>query len=254
MQARTYGDADFDAGATINSSLAITYTSSNPSVATIVNGKIHITGAGTTTITASQNGNPPYTAATPVSRELVVNKANQVITFSDIPVLIRGGAAITLEATSSSGLPVSLSSSDPFVASISGNSLIPVRVGKAVITASQPGNANYLPATSVTQNVQVTDADGSVIKVLAALSPNNDGINDFLTIEGIKDYTSNNVSVFTSNGVPVMQISNYNNTDHIFTGKGKNGDILPQGTYFYLVQFNIDGQKQRKTGYLVLKY
>lgn len=254
MQPRTYGDTDFDPGATINSSLAITYTSSNSSVATIVNGKIHITGAGTTTITASQNGSPPYSAATPVSRELVVNKADQVITFSDIPVLIRGSAAVTLEATSSSGLPVSLNSSDPFVASIIGNSLLPLRVGKATITASQAGNANYLPATSVTQNVQVTDADGSVIKVLAALSPNNDGINDFLTIEGIKDYTNNNVSVFTSNGVPVMQISNYNNTDHIFTGKGKNGDILPQGTYFYLVQFNIDGQKKRKTGYLVLKY
>ncbi|HCN83138.1 MAG TPA: hypothetical protein DIT07_05875 [Sphingobacteriaceae bacterium] len=254
LAAKTYGDADFDPGATINSSLPITYTSSNTSVATIVSGKIHIVGAGTTTITASQNGSAPYTAATPVSRELIVNKAAQVITFSDIPVLIRGGAAVTLEVTSSSGLPVSLNSSDPFVASVSGSSVLPVRVGKAIITAEQAGNANYLPATSVTQNVQVTDTDGSVIKVLAALSPNDDGINDFLTIEGIKDYTSNNVSVFTSNGVPVMQISNYNNTDHIFTGKSKNGDTLPQGTYFYLVQFNIDGKQQRKAGYLVLKY
>lgn len=254
IAAKTYGDADFDPGATVNSSLAITYTSSNTSVATIVNGKIHIVGAGTTTITASQNGSGPYTAAAPVSRELVVNKAPQVITFTEIPVLIRGGAAFALQATSSSGLPVSFSSSDPFVAAVTGSSLAPVRVGKALITATQDGNANYLPATASTQGVQVTDTDGSVIKVLAALSPNNDGINDFLTIEGIKDYTNNNVSVFTSNGVQVMQINNYNNADHVFLGKSKNGDVLPQGTYFYLVQFDINGRQQRKAGYLVLKY
>jgi gliding motility-associated-like protein len=251
---KTYGDEDFGPGATINSSLPISYTSSNTAVATIVSGKIHIVGAGTTTITASQNGSGPYTAATPVSRELIVNKAAQTITFTAVPVLIRGGAAATLQATSSSGLPVSLSSSDSFVGSISGNTLLPVRVGKAIITATQAGNANYLPATAVTQELQVTDTDGSVIKVLAALSPNDDGINDFLTIEGIKDYTTNNVTVFTSNGVQVMQISNYNNIDHIFTGRSKNGNTLPQGTYFYLVQFNINGHQQRKTGYLVLKY
>ena len=48
---KTVCDADFDPGATGNS--AITYTSDNPAVATIVNNKIHITGAGTSVITAT---------------------------------------------------------------------------------------------------------------------------------------------------------------------------------------------------------
>ena len=43
---KTYGDADFDPGASASSGLPVSYTSSNPSVATIVAGKIHIVGVG----------------------------------------------------------------------------------------------------------------------------------------------------------------------------------------------------------------
>jgi gliding motility-associated-like protein len=48
---KTVCDADFDPDATGTGT--ITYTSSNPAVATIVSGLVHITGAGTSTITAS---------------------------------------------------------------------------------------------------------------------------------------------------------------------------------------------------------
>lgn len=72
---KTYGNADFDPGATASSGLAVTYVSDNSAVATIVNGLIHITGAGTANITASQNGNFAYSAATGVTKTLTVNKA-----------------------------------------------------------------------------------------------------------------------------------------------------------------------------------
>jgi len=49
---KTICDADFDPGA-VSLSGAITYTSSNLAVATIVAGKIHIVGPGTSTITAN---------------------------------------------------------------------------------------------------------------------------------------------------------------------------------------------------------
>jgi gliding motility-associated-like protein len=54
IPAKTICDVDFDPGAT--STKPITYTSSNANVATIVAGKIHITGAGTSTITANNGG------------------------------------------------------------------------------------------------------------------------------------------------------------------------------------------------------
>lgn len=66
-------DADFDAGATSTSGLIVTYNSSNPLVATIVNGKIHIVGVGTAIITASQMGNTTYKSADYVSQILTVS-------------------------------------------------------------------------------------------------------------------------------------------------------------------------------------
>lgn len=77
---RTYGDADVNPAATATSGLAISYTSTAPAVATIVNGQIHITGAGTTTITAEQPGNNDWLAAAPVSRTFTVGKAQLTIT------------------------------------------------------------------------------------------------------------------------------------------------------------------------------
>ena len=73
LPAKTYGDADFDPGAIASSGLAVSYTSSNPAVATIVSGKIHIVGVGTSTITASQAGNANYFAAPSVDRSFQVS-------------------------------------------------------------------------------------------------------------------------------------------------------------------------------------
>ena len=62
----------------------------------------------------------------------------------------------TLSATASSGLPVSYSSSNPGVATVSGNTVTITGAGSTTITASQGGNATYLPASSVTQTLSVS--------------------------------------------------------------------------------------------------
>ncbi|WP_185153298.1 hypothetical protein, partial [Fulvivirga lutimaris] len=57
LAARTVGDADFDLNATGGASgNAITYTSSDASVATVSGNTVTVVGAGTTEITASQTG------------------------------------------------------------------------------------------------------------------------------------------------------------------------------------------------------
>ena len=84
LPAKTYGAADFAAGATsTNATIPITYTSSNTGVATVSGSTIRIVGAGTTTITASQAGSPLYHAATPVAQVLTVNKANLTVRAYD---------------------------------------------------------------------------------------------------------------------------------------------------------------------------
>lgn len=67
-------EEDFVA-ATTNSNLPIRYSSSNPEVASIVDGKVHMLSVGTTQITASQEGDATYEAAAAATLNLTVNKA-----------------------------------------------------------------------------------------------------------------------------------------------------------------------------------
>ncbi|MEO7444785.1 MAG: MBG domain-containing protein [Ferruginibacter sp.] len=84
LPVKTYGNPDFNLGGTsTNTTLPIIYSSSNTSVAIVSGNIVHITGAGTTTITATQPGNDGYFAATPVARTLTVNKANLTIRVLD---------------------------------------------------------------------------------------------------------------------------------------------------------------------------
>ncbi|MBO9205183.1 MULTISPECIES: MBG domain-containing protein [Niastella] len=78
--AKKYGDVDFDPGATTSSGLPVTYVSSNTGVATILNGNtVHIVGAGTTDITATQAGDDDFTPATDVLKTLTVNKSDLTV-------------------------------------------------------------------------------------------------------------------------------------------------------------------------------
>ncbi|GAB2541146.1 LamG-like jellyroll fold domain-containing protein [Rufibacter soli] len=68
---RSFGETDFVA-ATVSSELPLSFSSSNTAVATIVNGKVHLVGVGTTVISATQPGNEKYLPAAAVSQEFLV--------------------------------------------------------------------------------------------------------------------------------------------------------------------------------------
>ncbi len=63
---------DFKPGARASSGLPVVYNSSNLSVVSIVNGNMHIEGAGTAIITASQAGDSTFTPAPYVSQTFTV--------------------------------------------------------------------------------------------------------------------------------------------------------------------------------------
>ncbi len=69
----TYGDANFNLTATASSGLTVAYTSSDESVATVSGNVVTIVGAGTTTITANQEGNGSFEEAAPVAQTLTVD-------------------------------------------------------------------------------------------------------------------------------------------------------------------------------------
>ena len=247
LPVETYGSPDFDPGAVASDGETVLYTSSNPAAATIVNGKIHITGAGSTLITATLAANPNYTTTPTASQSLVINKANQTIGVLNIPTLIKGSHYDLSTITSSSGLPLTFTVSDPTIASVNGQTLDALLIGSTSLTVSQPGDNNYNAASTTGQIITVIDNAGDEIVVHQAVSPNGDGINDFFLIEGIKNYPDNQVTIVNRNGVKVYQTRSYDNAYRVFDGRSNiTGSLQQAGTYLYLLEYTVNGESKRK--------
>lgn len=162
-----FGDTPFTAGtslsltASTSSGLPLSFASSNPAVATVTDTQITFHGPGSVEIIASQPGNNEFAPAAPRSRMAVVTmpvvtKQAQTITFSPPkPRRFKANKSFKLKAVSSSGLPVTFASSSKRVLAIKGTKATMLRKGKAKITASQAGDASYLPAPSVSANVKI---------------------------------------------------------------------------------------------------
>jgi gliding motility-associated-like protein len=162
LASKTYGDADFTLTASSSSGLAISYSGDNNSVATVTGNLVHIVGAGSVIITASQAGNSNYNPATDVLQTLTVSKADQTITFGSLPAKTFGDGDFSLTASASSGLSVSFSGNNNSVATVTGNLVHIVAAGSVIITASQTGNANYNAAPDVHQPLTVNKADQTI--------------------------------------------------------------------------------------------
>jgi uncharacterized protein YjdB len=164
ISAKVFGNPTFTLSATASSGLAVTYVSSDPTVATVTSaGVVTIVGVGSTVITASQAGNTTYSAATPVNQSLVVGKANQTITFGTLPAKLVGDPTFTVTATASSGLAVTFTSSDPTVATVTSAGVVTiVGAGTTNIIANQIGNTNYNIATAVSQPLVVGKANQTI--------------------------------------------------------------------------------------------
>ncbi|MGD0732354.1 MAG: sugar-binding protein [Terracidiphilus sp.] len=149
-----YGVSPISLSATASSGLAVTFSvSSGPG--TISGSTLTVTGVGTIVVAANQAGNADYTAATQVTKSVVVTQATQTINFTapTSPVTYPV-SPITLQATASSGLAVTFSvSSGP--GTVSGSTLTVTGTGTIVVAANQAGNADYAAATQVTQSIVV---------------------------------------------------------------------------------------------------
>lgn len=159
LAAKTYGNGDFNPGATASSGLPVSYTSSNTAVATIVGGQLHIVGAGTTTITASQTGDATYNPAVNVSQPLTVNQAALTVTAAS--------ASKTYGAANPS-LGVSYSG---FVGTDSAASLTTQPTASTSATASSPAGTYAVNASGgASNNYSFTYIAGTLTINKAALT------------------------------------------------------------------------------------
>ncbi|MDB4922822.1 MBG domain-containing protein, partial [Mucilaginibacter sp.] len=145
LPTKTYGNADFAPGATSdNVNIPITYSSDNTAVATIVSNKIHIVGAGTANITASQAGDATHAAASNVIKGLTVNAASLTIT-ADNQTKAYGAALPTLTASYSGFVNSETSASLTTLPTLSTAATASSHVAGSPysITASGAVDANY---------------------------------------------------------------------------------------------------------------
>ena len=112
---------------------------------------IPVTTSGLT-LTGADAGN--YSLTLP-ALSADIEKAPQTISFAALPEKTTADAPFELTATATSGLPVSYTSADPAVAEVSGSMVTLLTGGSTIITASQPGDANFLPAADVPQTLTV---------------------------------------------------------------------------------------------------
>lgn len=111
----------------------------------------------------------------------------------------------------------------------------------------------------INTDCKVLGVSECVIKVMNAVSPNNDGKNDTFFIENLDCYPKNNVEIFNRWGVLVYEASGYDNKNITFNGIS-NGrtvvskdEMLPAGTYFYILKYQENnGTAIDKSGYLYL--
>jgi hypothetical protein len=167
---KTYGVAPFLAGAQTNiSGLTVAYESTNPQVATVSNGRITVHGAGTTDIIAYQDGNSQYRSDW-ARQTLTVKPATQRIAFPEPDRKTFGNSPFTLQAVSSSGLPVTFSSSNPQVATVTAGVVTIAGAGETQITAVQGGNSGYAPAAIITCTLTVNKAAQTVTDLPATMT------------------------------------------------------------------------------------
>jgi len=135
--------------------LSLTFS---PTLATSTTGTVTITNSGVgaaKTIALSGTGLPAQT------------NGPQTITFAALPNVQYGTAPITLNASASSGLPVSYAVTGP--ATLAGSVLTLTGVGSVSVTATQAGNTSFTAATPVTRTFTVTPG-------VLTITPNNQNI------------------------------------------------------------------------------
>ena len=86
-----------------------------------------------------------------------------------------------------------------------------------------------------------------------AFSPNGDGVNEFYTIGNISCYNTSKIIIFNRWGTQVWSDENLSDSQGWDGRFEKNGEALPDGTYFYVLYYGNEGSQQDLSGYITLR-
>jgi Bacterial Ig-like domain (group 3)/Immunoglobulin domain len=169
LEDKTFGDADFGVTATASSGLTVAFSSLGNCTVTF-GGLVHITGAGSCTITASQAGNDDYNAAPSVPQAFTIHKADQAALSVTSPDDGTFGQLLTIVTSGGSGsgaLSFDVGGSTACVIE-AGKLRITHGTGSCSVTASKAGDDDYNPVSSAAHSVTVHKADQTITIVTHA--------------------------------------------------------------------------------------
>jgi len=84
------------------------------------------------------------------------------------------------------------------------------------------------------------------------ITPNSDGFNDYLYIQGIEYFPDNELVIFNQWGDKIITLKNYNNSTVKWAGTNKSGNLLPSGTYYYVLK--IEQLNKVYNGWIYVHY
>ena len=103
------------------------------------------------------------------------------------------------------------------------------------------------------------DVGGVLFEIFNGITPNGDGFNDYFQIDGIDQFSNNNVKIFNRWGILIFETNGYNESSNVFKGESNaratiEGDRdVPTGTYFYIITFpDVNPGKDSYSGYLYI--
>ena len=134
---------------TSNSAGSFTYTSADPSIATISGSTVTVVGIGTTTITATQAADAGYGSRSVTATFTVSQLEPPTIGAFNVPAKMMGSVPFQITPpTSNSGGAFSYTSSTTSVATISGSTITVVGAGTSTITATQAAFGTFASGTA----------------------------------------------------------------------------------------------------------
>ena len=88
----------------------------------------------------------------------------------------------------------------------------------------------------VRDSIEVKSNPNICISPYRAFSPNDDDTHEFWEIENIELYPEAVISIYNRNGSQIYRRRNYENAEGVaFGGKNSEGQPIPSGTYYYII-------------------
>lgn len=190
--------------------------------------------SGTLTPNSSYNGNSDPNLIVSTGSKMAPNTVNKVVfTINVMPdtVTVISNSAFG-SAVGTSTIPVTDFSNDGNNPDVNGNGVW-----------NEP--SDNVPTVLVIDKFLVPEV----------FTPNGDGVNDFFVIKGIQK-TENTLTIYNRWGNKVYKMDNYDNTwNGMPNVSGTLGNQkLPQGTYYYILEFKGETNLKTTNGFVVLQY